>query len=235
MEGQGPEHSSARLERYLQACAQDNMQVVNCTTPANFFHALRRQMKRNFRKPLIVMAPKSMLRHKLVVSNLADMGPDSRFRRVLGEVDKIAAGDKVRRVVLCSGKIYYDLLEKRRELGVDDVALVRVEQLYPWPRDAVLREITLYPTAEVVWCQEEAANMGAWNYVMRRIEYVLEDDKTGAKRKSKRPIYVGRPDSASPATGLLRVHTAEQARIVEQALNWKVNELRQPLERISED
>ncbi len=232
MEGQGPEHSSARLERYLQACAQDNIQVVNCTTPANFFHALRRQVRRNFRKPLIVMSPKSLLRHKLVQSNLDEMGQGTRFRRVIGEIDKIDP-KKVKRVVLCSGKVYYDLLEKRREWGISDVAIVRLEQLYPWPRDGILRELSLYPGAEVVWCQEEHANMGAWNFVMRRIEYVLID--IDGQMAARKPIYVGRPESASPATGLLRVHNAEQAQLVEQALKVKAQELRQPLQRISED
>jgi 2-oxoglutarate dehydrogenase E1 component len=234
MEGQGPEHSSARLERYLQACAQDNIQVVSCTTPANFFHVLRRQVRRNFRKPLIVMSPKSILRHKLVISKLADFATGSRFRRVLGEVDKLAAADKVKRVVLCSGKVYYDLLEHRREHKIDDVAIVRIEQLYPWPRDGIARELAKYPNADVVWCQEEHANFGAWNFVMRRIEYILEDGAAG-KRKSTRPIYAGRPEAASPATGSHHVHEHEQELIVEQALTWKTEKLSSPLQRIPED
>ncbi|MCD6074958.1 MAG: 2-oxoglutarate dehydrogenase component, partial [Rhodospirillales bacterium] len=234
MEGQGPEHSSARLERYLQACAQDNIQVVNCTTPANFFHVLRRQVRRNFRKPLVVMSPKSILRHKLVVSKFADLSTGSRFRRVLGEVDKLAAADKVKRVVLCSGKVYYDLLEHRREHKIDDVAIVRIEQLYPWPRDGIARELAKYPNADVVWCQEEHANFGAWNFVMRRIEYILEDGAAG-KRKSTRPIYAGRPEAASPATGSHHVHEHEQELIVEQALTWKTEKLSSPLQRIPED
>jgi 2-oxoglutarate dehydrogenase E1 component len=177
------------------------------------------------------MSPKSLLRHKLVQSPLEDMGPGTRFRRVIGEVDPLD-NKKVKRVVLCSGKVYYDLLEQRREWGIEDVAIVRIEQLYPWPRDGILRELSLYPGAEVVWCQEEHANMGAWNFVLRRLEYILKDS---GKSEARRPIYVGRPESASPATGLLKVHNAEQARLVEQALKWNVSDLRQPLERISED
>jgi len=234
MEGQGPEHSSARLERYLQACAQDNIQVVSCTTPANFFHAMRRQVRRNFRKPLIVMSPKSMLRHKLVVSKLADMSTGSRFRRVLGEIDKLAAADKVKRVVLCSGKVYYDLLEHRREHKINDVAIVRVEQLYPWPRDGIARELSKYPNADVVWCQEEHANFGAWNFVMRRIEYILEDGAAG-KRKTTRPIYAGRPEAASPATGSHHVHEHEQELLVEQALTWDAADFMTPLQRVPQD
>ncbi len=234
MEGQGPEHSSARLERYLQACAQDNIQVVSCTTPANFFHVMRRQVRRNFRKPLVVMSPKSMLRHKLVVSKLADLATGSRFRRVLGEVDKLAAADKVKRVILCSGKVYYDLLEHRREHKINDVAIIRVEQLYPWPRDGIARELSKYPNADVVWCQEEHANFGAWNFVMRRIEYILEDGAAG-KRKSTRPIYAGRPESASPATGSHHVHEHEQELLVEQALTWDAKDLMTPLQRVPQD
>jgi len=233
-EGQGPEHSSARLERFLQQCAQDNMQVVSCTTPANYFHVLRRQMRRNFRKPLVVMAPKSLLRHKLVLSDLADMGPGSGFRRVLGEVENTLDGARVRRVILCSGKVYYDLFDQRRELGLDDVALVRIEQFYPWPRDGVERELSKYPNAEVVWCQEEPANMGGWLFVLRRIEYILEDEAEG-HRELRRPIYAGRPASASPATGHLKVHQREQALLVEQALTWKTEDLRQPFMRIPDE
>ena len=232
-EGQGPEHSSARLERWLQGCAQDNWQVVSCTTPANLFHVLRRQVRRNYRKPLVLMAPKSLLRHKLVVSRLGDLGPGTRFRRVMGEVDALEDDATVRRAVLCSGKVYFDLLERRRELELGDVALIRVEQLYPWPRDGIARELSRYPRAEVVWCQEEPANMGAWNFVMRRIEYIL-DDEAGGSRPSKRPLFVGLPASASPATGHLRVHRMEQELLVEQVLTWKSKDLQQPFKRIPE-
>ena len=227
-EGQGPEHSSARLERYLQLCAEDNVQVVTCTTPANYFHALRRQIRRNFRKPLIVMAPKSLLRHKLVVSDLADFGPGTRFRRVLPEVDPLAPDAKVRRVVFCSGKVYYDLLQERRDRGIDDVALVRVEQFYPWPRQTVMEHIWKYGNAEVVWCQEEPANMGAWTFVLPRFINILEE----LERESILPTYVGRNAAASPATGLFRTHVAEQKQIVEQALSAEADALPQPFQRV---
>lgn len=229
MEGQGPEHSSARLERYLQLCAEDNMQVVNMTTPANYFHALRRQMRRNYRKPLIVMAPKSLLRHKLVVSDLKDLGPGSSFHRVIPEIDKLVANNKVRRVVLCSGKVYYDLLEARREQKINDVAIVRVEQLYPWPRDAVLKELKKYPNAEVIWCQEETANQGAWLFVLPRLEFILEE--LGMKN-ADRPYYAGRKAAASPATGLNKIHVQEQEKLVEDALNTPVADNPQPFKRI---
>jgi 2-oxoglutarate dehydrogenase E1 component len=213
-EGQGPEHSSARLERYLQLCAENNIQVCNCTTPANYFHVLRRQVHRNFRKPLFLMTPKSLLRHKLVVSSLAEMAPGSHFRRVIPEVDDLAADDKVRRLVLCAGKVYYDLLQARREEGIDDVALVRVEQLYPFPRKTLSQAISRYPNAEVVWCQEEPKNMGAWSFMFPRLLIVLQ----GLRRGQTMPRYVGRRSAASPATGFLKVHQKEQAALVENAL-----------------
>jgi 2-oxoglutarate dehydrogenase E1 component len=213
-EGQGPEHSSARMERYLQLCAERNMTVGNITTPANYFHALRRQLKRNFRKPLVLMTPKSLLRHKLAVSTLAEFATGSRFRTVIGETDTIAAGEQVKRVVLCSGKIYYDLLAERREKGVNDVALVRVEQVYPFPVLSLPKEFVKYPNAEVVWCQEEPENMGAWSFVDRKIEQVL----AGLDVKAKRPVYIGREAAASPATGQARKHVAQQAALVREAL-----------------
>ena len=212
-EGQGPEHSSARLERYLQLCAERNMQVCNLTTPANYFHALRRQLKRNFRKPLVVMTPKSLLRHKLAVSRLAEMGEGSAFNPVLGEVDPIAP-ESVRRVVLSSGKVYYDLLAERRAKKIGDVALLRLEQIYPFPAKTLKRILEPYGKAELVWCQEEPENMGAWTFVDRRLERVLEE--LGAP--PRRPRYVGRAEAASPATGLAKVHAAEQAALVRQAL-----------------
>ncbi|WP_458093600.1 2-oxoglutarate dehydrogenase E1 component [Roseomonas sp. WA12] len=213
-EGQGPEHSSARLERYLQLCAERNMRVANITTPANYFHALRRQMKANYRKPLILMTPKSLLRHKLAVSPLADFGPDSRFQVVIPEADELVAPDKVRRVVLCTGKVYYDLLQERRDKGVKDVAIVRLEQLYPFPRISLPRVLAPYANAEVVWCQEEPENMGAWQFLDRKIEDVL----TVVGGKAKRPTYVGRATAASPATGLAKVHAQQQEALVRQAL-----------------
>jgi 2-oxoglutarate dehydrogenase E1 component len=214
-EGQGPEHSSARLERYLQLCAERNMAVCNLTTPANYFHALRRQIRRNFRKPLIVMTPKSLLRHKLAVSKLEDFGPDSRFNLVLPEIDALAPGPEVKRVVLCSGKIYYDLLAARRERGIQDVALIRLEQLFPFPERTLAPILAQYPNASVIWCQEEPENNGGWHFVDRRIEKVL----TKLAIAAKRPSYVGRVAAASPATGLARVHTAEQAAVVNRALS----------------
>ena len=216
-EGQGPEHSSARLERYLQLCAERNMQVANLTTPANYFHALRRQLKRNFRKPLVLMTPKSLLRHKLVVSPLSDFVTGSKFKTVIGEIDTIAAGADMKRVVLCTGKVYYDLLAERREKGITDIAIVRVEQIYPFPVISLPKVLGEYRNAEIVWCQEEPENMGAWSFVDRKIEDVMTamGSRTGALG---RPRYVGRIAAASPATGLAKVHAAEQAALVSQAL-----------------
>ena len=213
-EGQGPEHSSARLERYLQLCAERNLRVGNITTPANYFHALRRQMRANYRKPLVLMTPKSLLRHKLAVSPLAEFGPGSAFRTVIPEMDALVAPAKVRRVVLCSGKVYYDLLQARRDAGIEDVAIVRMEQLYPFPVTSLAAALEPYSEAEVVWCQEEPENMGAWSYADRRIEGVLVQLGGAAKR----PSYVGRVASASPATGLAKVHASQQEALVRQAL-----------------
>jgi 2-oxoglutarate dehydrogenase E1 component len=227
LEGQGPEHSSARLERYLQLCAEDNMQVVNITTPANYFHALRRQMKRNFRKPMVVMSPKSLLRHKMAVSPLGGMGPDTRFRRVIGEVDNLVLDKNIRRAIICSGKLYYDLLQARRAAEIKDVAIIRVEQLYPWPRKTVFQQLSRYNNAEIIWCQEEHANMGAWTFVFPRLESIVEKI-SGAH---KRPLYVGRPPAASPATGMAKVHAAEQKKLINEALTAKVDDLVQPFRR----
>jgi len=214
-EGQGPEHSSARLERYLQACAEDNMQVVNATTPANYFHVLRRQVNRNFRKPLIMMTPKSLLRHKLAVSKLSEFGPGTSFHRLLWDDGKNLGPDQdIRRVVLCSGKVYYDLFEEREKRGIKDIYLLRVEQLYPFAHKSLATELQRFPKAEIVWCQEEPKNMGAWTFVMPEIESVMES----VGHRQARLIYAGRPASASPATGLLRRHLQEQAKLVDQAL-----------------
>lgn len=234
MEGQGPEHSSARLERFLQLCAEDNMQVVNITTPANFFHALRRQMARNFRKPLVVMSPKSLLRHKLNISSLSEMGPGTHFRRVLREIDELKPDNKIKRVVLCSGKVYYDLLEARREQKIDDVAIIRVEQLYPWPRAGLVRELQRYQNAEVIWCQEEPANMGSWSFLNQRLEYVITLAHPN-KKTAQRPLYVGRPASASPAAGSLGKHNIEQAKLIEEALSVAAEKLVQPFQRAPGD
>ncbi len=213
-EGQGPEHSSARLERYLQLCAELNMTVANLTTPANYFHALRRQLKRNFRKPLVLMTPKSLLRHKLAVSTTADFTGDSHFLPVIAEADPIGPADSVERMVLCSGKVYYDLLAERRAKAVKDVAIVRLEQIYPFPAKQLTAVLNTYPNAEVVWCQEEPDNMGAWSFVDRKIERTLGD----AGHRCARPSYVGREAAASPATGLAKVHAAQQADLVARAL-----------------
>jgi 2-oxoglutarate dehydrogenase E1 component len=221
-EGQGPEHSSARLERFLQMCAEDNMQVANCTTPANYFHILRRQLKREFRKPLILMTPKSLLRHKRAVSPLVDLGPGSAFHRLLwdhaqtrkGEKIVLVPDDKIRRVVLCSGKVYFDLYEEREKRGIDDIYLLRVEQLYPFPMKALVHELDRFKQAEVVWCQEEPRNMGGWHFVESYLEWVL-NQVGGAPR---RPRYVGRPASAATATGLLSKHLAQLKTFLDDAL-----------------
>jgi 2-oxoglutarate dehydrogenase E1 component len=213
-EGQGPEHSSARLERYLQLCAERNMTVCNLTTPANYFHALRRQLKRNFRKPLVLMTPKSLLRHKLAVSSLNEMTNGSGFKFVIPETDELVAPEQVKRVVICSGKVYYDLLAERRARGIEDVAIIRLEQLYPFPVRGLKTAIEAYTKAEVVWCQEEPENNGGWTFVDRRIEAVL----TCLDGVAKRPRYIGRKAAASPATGLAKVHAAEQAALVDEAL-----------------
>jgi 2-oxoglutarate dehydrogenase E1 component len=213
-EGQGPEHSSARIERYLQLCAERNMYVCNLTTPANYYHALRRQLHRNFRKPLIIFEPKSLLRHKLAVSALADFAEGTRFQYVIPEIDAIAPPEEVRRVAICSGKVYYDLLQERRLKDIRDVAVVRLEQMYPFPEITLGRVLAPYLNADVVWCQEEPQNMGAWCFVDRRIEKVL----SRLDMKVRRPTYVGREAAASPATGLAKTHMAQQARVVATVL-----------------
>jgi len=221
-EGQGPEHSSARLERFLQMCAEDNMQVANCTTPANYFHILRRQLKREIRKPLILMTPKSLLRHKRAVSRLDEMGADATFHRLLwddaqtnkDEKIKLVGDDKIRRVILCSGKVYYDLLEEREKRGIDDIYLLRVEQLYPFPTKALVIELSRFKQAEIVWCQEEPRNMGAWFFVDTFIEWVLNQ----IQAKHRRPRYAGRPAMAATATGLMSKHQAQLKAFLEEAL-----------------
>ena len=218
-EGQGPEHSSARLERYLQLSAEDNWQICNITTPSNFFHALRRQMRRDFRKPLIVMTPKSLLRHKKCISEISEFDENSTFHRVLwdhGQLENRLVADKdIAQVVLCSGKVYYDLLEKRDANGVRNIYLLRLEQLYPFPDQALREELKRFPNARIVWCQEEPENNGAWFFVDRRIEKVLQDIGHKAMR---RPVYVGRPEAASPATGLITRHKEETEYFINQAL-----------------
>jgi len=222
-EGQGPEHSSARLERYLQLCAEDNWQIANCTTPANYFHILRRQLHRGFRKPLVLMTPKSLLRHKRVVSNLAQFGPDTSFHRLLwddaqflpDQAIKLVADDKIRRVVLCSGKIYYDLYDEREKRGLNDVYLLRMEQLYPFPARALIQELSRFKDAEMVWCQEEPKNMGAWSFIEPNIGWVLDH----IEAKHRRVRYAGRPSSAATATGLMSKHVRELKAFLDEALS----------------
>ncbi len=221
-EGQGPEHSSARLERYLQSSAEDNWQICNCTTPANYFHVLRRQLHRKFRKPLVLMTPKSLLRHKRVISTIEDLGPDSTFHRVLwddaqhldNQAIKLVPDDEIKRVVMCSGKVYYDLYDWREKNGIDNVYLLRLEQLYPFPARALIQELGRFSGAEMIWCQEEPKNMGAWSFVEPNIEWVLDH----IEAKHKRPVYAGRAASASTATGMMSRHIAELQAFLEEAL-----------------
>ncbi|MXU64516.1 2-oxoglutarate dehydrogenase E1 component [Oceanomicrobium pacificus] len=220
-EGQGPEHSSARLERFLQMSAGDNWIVANCTTPANYFHILRRQLHRSFRKPLVLMTPKSLLRHKLAVSKLDEMSTGSSFHRVLwddaqyGNSDlELVADEKIKRVVICSGKVYYDLLEERDARGLTDTYLLRLEQFYPFPAHSLTKELSRFKDAKIVWCQEEPKNQGGWSFVEPNIEWVLNR----IKAKHGRPVYAGRSAAASPATGLAREHKQQQEALVNDAL-----------------
>lgn len=220
-EGQGPEHSSARLERFLQMCGGDNWIVANCTTPANYFHILRRQLHRSFRKPLIMMTPKSLLRHKLAVSNAEDFTTGSSFHRVLwddaqkGNSDtKLKSDDKIKRVVMCSGKVYYDLLAERDARDIDDIYLLRFEQFYPFPANSAVKELERFKNADMVWCQEEPKNQGAWTFMEPNIEWVLERIDAAITR----PVYAGRAAAASPATGLGSQHKAQQAALINDAL-----------------
>jgi 2-oxoglutarate dehydrogenase E1 component len=221
-EGQGPEHSSARLERFLQLCALDNIQVCNPTTPANYFHVLRRQMHRPFRKPLILMTPKSLLRHKKATSFLADFGPGASFHRVLRDqaesvpgawTTKLADDKDIKRVVLCSGKVYFDLMEARDKLNENRVQIIRLEQLYPFPENVLALELNRFPKAEIVWCQEEPKNQGAWNFIAPHIEQTVTQLGGDA-----RPRYVGRPEYASTAAGLMSQHNAELKAFLADAL-----------------
>jgi 2-oxoglutarate dehydrogenase E1 component len=221
-EGQGPEHSSARLERFLQLCSNDNMQVMNCTTPANYFHALRRQMHRDFRKPLIIMTPKSLLRHKQCISNIDDFSKENSFHRVLWDhaIDpkskgfiKLKKSEKLKKVILCSGKIYFDLLEAREKLKRDDVIFFRIEQLYPFPAKALAKELKPYrKNAKFFWCQEEPKNMGAWFSVRDYIQWTLDNIKANNNHIS----YIGRSPDASPATGYVKWHISQQQEIIKK-------------------
>tara|TARA_Y100001970_G_scaffold290370_1_gene423883 strand:- start:5486 stop:8389 length:2904 start_codon:yes stop_codon:yes gene_type:complete len=223
-EGQGPEHSSARLERFLQLCAQENIQVVNCTTPANYFHALRRQMHREFRKPLIIMTPKSLLRNKRCVSNIEDFTKKNTFHRVLTDhaeikgynLIKLKKDNEIKKVVICSGKIYFDLLEAREKVKNDKVYLLRIEQLYPFPVKTLAKELKRFrKNAKFFWCQEEPQNMGAWNSARNYIDWVL--NHIGAKKNEVN--YIGRKPAASPATGYAKKHLAQQKEIIEKVLS----------------
>jgi 2-oxoglutarate dehydrogenase E1 component len=219
-DGQGPEHSSARVERYLQSCAEDNWQVANCSTPANYFHILRRQLKRDFRKPLILMTPKSLLRHRRCKSDFADLATGTSFQYLmkddaetkLGETVKLADDAGIRRVILCSGKVYYDLYDEREKRSANDVYLLRLEQLYPFPAKSLAGELARFHNAEVVWCQEEPRNMGAWTFVDPYLETTLASVNT----KTKRARYIGRPASASTATGQMSQHLAQLEAIMQQ-------------------
>jgi 2-oxoglutarate dehydrogenase E1 component len=221
-EGQGPEHSSARLERYLQMCAEDNMQVANCTTPANYFHILRRQLRREIRKPLILMTPKSLLRHKRAVSRLDELGPSTAFHRLLwddaqalpNEKIRLKPDHQIRRVIMCSGKVYYDLYEEREKRGIDDIYLLRIEQLYPFPSKALVAELARFKQAEMLWVQEEPRNMGAWFFVDVFLQWVL--NQIGAKHRTMR--YAGRPASASTAVGQMSKHLAQLKQLLDEAL-----------------
>ena len=222
-EGQGPEHSSARLERFLQMCGQDNWIVANCSTPANYFHILRRQLHRSFRKPLILVTPKSLLRHKLCVSDKSNFIDGSSFHRVLWDdaesglsETNLVPDKKIKRVVMCSGKVYFDLLEERDKRDIKDIYLLRFEQFYPFPAISAVKELERFKSAEMLWCQEEPKNQGSWTFMEPNLEWVL----TRIKAKFKRPKYVGRAASASPATGLASTHKNQQEVLVNEALSF---------------
>ena len=221
-EGQGPEHSSARLERFLQACAEDNWIVANCTTPANYFHLLRRQMYRSFRKPLVIMSPKSLLRNKKAVSQKKEFVNGSTFHRLLWDdaesgnsTTKLRSDSKIKRVVLCSGKIYFDLLEERDNRNISDVYLLRLEQFYPFPAMSFIKELSRFKNAEFLWCQEEPKNQGGWSFIEPNLEWSLNR----VKARYKRAKYVGRSAAASPATGLATQHKKQQSMIINEALS----------------
>ena len=223
-EGQGPEHSSARLERFLQLCAHENIQVMNCTTPANYFHALRRQIHRDFRKPLIIMTPKSLLRNKRCTSNLEDFNKKNTFHRILKDhaevggygLIKLQEDKKIKKVVLCSGKIYFDLIEAREKIKNNKVLFIRIEQLYPFPVKTLAQELKKFKkNARFFWCQEEPQNMGAWNSARNYIEWTLNY----IKAENRKVSYIGRKPAASPATGYLKKHLAQQKEIIEKVLS----------------
>ena len=217
MEGQGPEHSSARLERYLQLCAEDNMQVVNCSTPANYFHVLRRQLRRDFRKPLVIMTPKSLLRHRPVSRSSRIWVPAPPSTVFSTSASTRVKSGKAKRLVMCSGKVYYDLAAARDAAEMWDTEIIRVEQLYPFPSKALTEVLAMTPKASLVWCQEEPKNMGSWTFVRD----FIEDTMAEAGCKQERLAYAGRAAAASPATGSLSRHNREQAALVNEALGLK--------------
>ena len=223
-EGQGPEHSSARLERFLQLCGQENLQVLNCTTPANYFHALRRQIHRDFRKPLVIMTPKSLLRHKSCVSNLDDFSKKNSFHRILEDhalnnkngFISLKKSGSIEKVIICSGKIYFDLLEAREKAKNDKIIIFRIEQLYPFPAKSLAKALKPYAkNARFIWCQEEPKNMGAWFSVRDYIQWTLDNIKASNNIVS----YIGRDVAASPATGYAKRHLKQQKEIIEKVLN----------------
>ena len=224
-EGQGPEHSSARLERFLQLCANDNLQVMNCTTPANYFHALRRQIHRDFRKPLVLMTPKSLLRNKYCVSSIEDFNKQTSFHRILWDhalskdsknFIKLKKPAEIKKVILCSGKVYFDLLAAREKIKRDDVILFRIEQLYPFPVKSLVKELKPFAkNAKFYWCQEEPKNMGAWFSVRDYIQWTLET----IKAKNNNISYIGRNPDASPATGYAKRHMVEQEEIIKKVFD----------------
>ena len=220
-EGQGPEHSSARLERFLQACAEDNWIIANCTTPSNYFHILRRQLYRSFRKPLVIMSPKSLLRNKRAVSSKEDFVNGSTFHRVLWDdaekgnsITKLQKDSKIKRVIICSGKIYFDLLNEREQREISDIYLLRLEQFYPFPALSFIKELSRFKDAEFVWCQEEPKNQGGWSFIEPNLEWSLNR----VQAKYKRARYIGRAAAASPATGLATQHKKQQEMIINEAL-----------------
>lgn len=220
-EGQGPEHTSGRVERFLQMCAEDNIQVINCTSPGNYFHALRRQLHRDFRKPLIIMTPKSTLRHKKNTSKIEDFINGSSFHRVMNDQLDQSSKGKINRVLLCSGKIYFEIHDQIESLGIENVAILRLDQLYPFPYDALTDELEYYKDCEIYWVQEEPSNMGAYFFVKERIESVMHS----LNMKTKELIFIGRRSSASPATGVQARHTQNQKNIIDLALNAEKKEI----------
>jgi len=223
-EGQGPEHSSARLERFLQLCAQENIQVINCTTPANYFHALRRQIHRDFRKPLVIMTPKSLLRNKRCVSNIEDFTKKNTFHRILNDhadfkkygLIQLNEDKKIKKVVICSGKIYFDLIESREKIKNKEVFIIRIEQLYPFPVKPLAKELKRFKkNSKFYWCQEEPKNMGAWNSARNYIQWTLDY----IKAENKEVEYIGRKAAASPASGYLKKHLAQQKEILHKVLS----------------